>query len=182
MKRKLKRRPGAGRKPLGSTSILIRITTPLLQQLDRLVANHGTNRSLEIRAALHYRIMRYQQPALHVEALACMLYLLVKWTERETGKRWIDDSLTGAAVREGIERLIFHFAPTAAEPVTIPPEIKGLTGKLITLVELLRHTPGVPDIPANRFEDETLQLAQVMRDIGSGWKRNRSVWFEENPA
>jgi hypothetical protein len=108
-----KRRPGAGRKPLdreGSTKLLIRISTPLLQQLDRLVAKHNTNRSVEIRAALHYRI-RYQQPALHVEALACMVWLLVKWIERETKKRWINDPLTGAAVREGIERLIFSLCP-----------------------------------------------------------------------
>jgi len=80
-------------------------------------------------------------------------------------------------VREGVESLIFHFAPTPVEPVTVPPDIASITGELITISENLYPRPGVPEVPSTLMGDEWAALALIVKDLGSGWQRNRDVWF-----
>ena len=105
---------------------MVRIEPELLQKIERLAKKHRRNRSMEIRAALKAHIRQYHRPELHIRALTCMIEILMGQIERYTGKKSIDDPLTGTAVREQIDRLIFHFARTSAEPLkplTVPPEI-----------------------------------------------------------
>jgi len=140
---------------------------------------HKRDRSQEIRAAIGHWLRLFEKPERHVGALVCLIALLVKRIERRTGRRWIDDALTGDVVRKAIERLIFHFAPTPAKPVTVPSDLDGITGELITIAENLCPQPGLPDVPPNLFGDDWAPLALIVRDIGSGWERNRAAWQRE---
>lgn len=183
MRRKKTRAPGGGRKPLNpndarSAKVMVRIEPDLLRKIERLAKKHRSNRSKEIRAALKTHIRQYHHPELHVRALTCMIAILMTDIERYTGKKWIDDPLTGTAVREQIDRLIFHFAPIPAEPLTVPPEISQITGKLITVAEMFRPEPNMPQAPSDGFGDDWALLARMIEDLGSGWQRNRAVWLK----
>jgi hypothetical protein len=174
-----KRALGAGRKPLhpdGSDTVVLRIEPNLLDKIGRLAKKHGRDRSKEIRAAVRHWLQLYEKPAWHVSALTCLIAILMRRIEAHTGKRWLDDPITGAAVHQQIERLIYHFAPTPAEPVVIPPELDGVVWQLITIAENLHPRPGVPEIPAEVFGEEWVVLARIIQDLGSGWDRNKGVW------
>jgi predicted transcriptional regulator len=176
-----KRAHGAGRKPLhpdGSNTVVLRIESDLLNRIGRLADKHGRDRSKEIRDAIRYWARMLEKPARHVGALVCLIAILVRRIEARTGQRWLDDPATGAFVGKLVEKLIFHFAPTSTptEPVAIPPDIAGITGELITIMENLLPRPGVPGVSAELFGDEWATLALIAGDLGSGWDRNRAVW------
>jgi hypothetical protein len=179
-------RAGAGRKSLDSDGpaevVPVRIPPPLLKRLDQLVTKHRRgrqrwDRSREIRAAVGYWANLLEKPERHTGALICLIAILVRRIEARTGRKWIEDPATGAFVGEGVERLIYHFAPTPAEPVTGPPDIAGIPGELITVAENLLPRPGVPEVPAALFGDEWAALALIAKDLGSGWQRNKDIWF-----
>src|SRR5262245_11123240 len=122
------RRPGAGRKSLDSEGpaevVPVRIPPRLLKRLDQLVTKRRRkrqqwDRSREIRAAISYWAKLLEKPEQHTGALICLIAILVRRIEARTGRKWVDDPATGAFVREGIERLIFHFAPTPAKTVNV---------------------------------------------------------------
>ena len=179
-------RAGAGRKPLNSDGpaevVPVRIPPPLLRRLDQLVTKHrrgrqNWDRSREIRAAVKYWGSLLEKPELHVGALICLITILVRRIEARTGKKWIDDPATGTYVCKLVEELIFHFAPTPAEKVDVPPEIAGISGELITIMENLLPRPGVPKVPAELFGEEWAALALIAEDLESGWQRNREIWM-----
>jgi hypothetical protein len=177
-----KRRRRAGRKPLdprGSVIAPVRFTRADWADIKRLAKKHRRDASKEIRAAVHYWARLLEKPSQHVGALICLIAILVRRMEARTGQKWIDDPMTGAAVREGVERLIFHFAPTPTKPLVVPPEIAGMTGELITIAEGFYPWPGVPEVPAAVFGDEWAMFASIIKDLGSGWGRNRAVWQKE---
>jgi hypothetical protein len=174
-----RRRPGAGRKPIdpdGSVIAPIRFKRADWQRIQRLAKHHDWACSKEIRVAVGYWVRLLHKPEWRTAALLCLIAILIKRVEQRTGRKWIEDPLTGAAVRENVERLIFHFAPTPAEPVSVPPELASIAGELITIAENLYPRPGVPVIPAALLGDEWQTLALIVRDLGSGWQRNRKVW------
>jgi len=180
MPEKRRRRPGAGRKPLdpqGSVVVPVRFTQDDWKDIKRLAKKHRGDASKEIRAAVHYWFRLLKKPERHTAALTCLIWILVQRIESRTGRKWTDDPTTGAAVRDGVERLIFHFAPTPVEPVTVPPDIAGVTGELIAITENLYPRPGVPELPSALLGDEWAALALIVKDLGSGWDRNRAVWF-----
>jgi hypothetical protein len=177
---KRKRRPGAGRPPIdkqGSVIAQVRFTQDDWKAIDALASEYRGNVSKEIRAAVHYWLRLLEKPQRHVGALICFIAILVRRIEARTGKTWLGDPVTGAAVCKEIERLIFHFAPTPAKPVTIPPDIESITGQLITIAENLHPRPGVPEMRPELFGDEWVVLARIVKDLGSGWDRNKNVWL-----
>jgi len=178
--REKKRAPGGGRKPLdpsGSNIMIIRLPPDLLRAIDRLAKKHKRNRSDVARSAPKHWVGRHQVRTLHTEALTCAIALLADRIEQRTGKKWIEDAVTGTALREQVERLIFHFAPTPAEPAVVPPEA-DVVGLVLTMIE---HTVLVKG--AVSFSDDR-GLLEILRDLarqpphglGSGWQRNRTIW------
>jgi hypothetical protein len=183
------RRPGAGRKSLDSEGpaevVPVRIPPPLLKRLDQLVTKRRRkrqrwDRSREIRAAVGHWAKLLEKPEQHIGALICLIAILVRRIEARTRKKWVEDPTTAAFVRGGVEDLIFHFAPTPVEPVTIPPDIAGIPGELITIAENLYPRPRVPEVPSALLGDEWAALALIVKDLGSGWGRNRAVWQKDD--
>jgi hypothetical protein len=117
----------------------------------------------------------FEKPKAHVGALTCLVAILARHIESRSKKRWIDDSLTGAVMRREVDRLISHFAPMPQEKVAIPSEFDGIAGQLIATAENLYPWEGVPQIPPALLGDEWAALAAIIRDLGSGWLRNRAV-------
>jgi Arc/MetJ-type ribon-helix-helix transcriptional regulator len=180
---KRKRAPGGGRKPLdpsGSDIVMIRLPPDLRRSIERLAKKRGRNRADVIRSALKHWVGRHQVRTLHTEALTCAIALLADRIEQRTGKKWIEDAVTGAALREQVERLIFHFAPTPAEPAVVPPEA-DVVGLVLTMIE---HTVQVKGVPAVVTFSDDRGLSEILRDLarqpphglGSGWQRNRTIW------
>jgi hypothetical protein len=179
---KLKRKPGAGRPPIdpeGVVVVQVRIPQDYWKRLTYLVAEHKTNVSKEIRAAIRNWTRLLEKPERHVGALTTFIAILVRRIEATTGKRWVDDPATGAAVGKLVKQLIEHFAPAPTEPVTIPPAVDQIVGQMISVAENLQPRPGVPEIDAALFGDEWAVLALLVKDLGSGWDRNKDVWQEE---
>jgi hypothetical protein len=179
---KSKRKPGAGRPPIdpaGAAVVQVRIPQADWKRITELVAEHGTDTSKEIRAAIHHWTRLLVKPERHVGALTTFISILIRRIEAATGKRWVDDPATGAAVSKMVERLILHFAPATTEQVTIPPAADQIVGQMISIAENLQPRPGVPGIDAALFGDEWAVLALLIGDLGSGWDRNKDVWNQE---
>ena len=179
-KAKRKRRPGAGRPPIdrqGSVIAQVRFTQDDWKAIKALASKHKSNPSKEIRAAVHYWGRLLEKPERHVGVLICFIAILVRRIEARTGKRWLDDPVTGAAVAKLTERLIFHLAPTPAKPLTVSSDLESIVGELITIAENLSPRPGVPELRPELFGEEWVVLARIVKDMGSGWDRNKDVWF-----
>jgi len=176
---KRKRRPGAGRPPIdrqGAVIAQVRFTQEDWKAIEELASKHNTNASREIREGVHYWLRLLEKPKLHVGALTCFIAILIRRIEARTRKKWHEDAATGLAVAKLVEKLIFHFAPTPAEPPTVPPEIENIVGELITIGENLSPRPGVPEMRPELFGDEWVALARIVKDLGSGWDRNKEIW------
>jgi hypothetical protein len=177
-----KRRPGAGRKPIdpdGAVVAPIRFKRDVWQNIQSLADRHDWDCSKEIRSAVGYWVNLMHQPEWSTAPLLCLIAILIKRIEHHTGKKWIKDPTTAAAVREGINQLILHFAKAPAEPVTVPPELASIAGELITIAENLLPRRGIPIIPAAAFGEDWEALALIIKDLGSGWDRNKDVWFNQ---
>jgi hypothetical protein len=171
MGQKARKRGRKGLHPDGSDVVVLRIEPDLLEKIGRLAKKHGRDRSKEIRAALRFWVSLYRKDTLHVGELTCLIEMLVHDIERRTGKRWIDDARTGNAVRELVERLIFHLAPTPTKPLTVEPEISSVLASLLARYEGQQYD--------HRIDDRTQALAILLRDLGSGWQRNRKIWMRK---
>jgi hypothetical protein len=178
--RKRKRRPGGGRKPIdpqGAVIAPVRFTQNDWKAIESLASKHKSNASKEIRAAVHYWIRLLEKPQKHIGGLICFIAILVRHIEARTRKTWLTDAATGAAVAREIEQLIFHYAPTPAKPVVIPSDIGNIVWELISIAENLRPRPGVPELQPELLGDDWVVLARIVEDLGSGWDRNKDVWF-----
>jgi Ribbon-helix-helix protein, copG family len=184
--RKKTRAPGGGRKPLdpsGSDIVMIRIPPKLRREIERLAKKHGLSRPGLIRTALGHWVGRFEGRTLHTETLADAVVLLADQIERRSGKKWIEDAVTGVALRKQVERLIYHFAPTPAKPVppeaeVVPPEL-DVVGWIITMIENTVPVKGVPPMIFSNDQrlSETLRALarQPPYGLGSGWQRNRAA-------
>jgi predicted transcriptional regulator len=194
------RAPGGGRKPRGefrgNTKILtVRVRPELRTALERLAKRHRRSLSQEIQRGLDDWIGRHTKPKPHIGALTHAVALLAEAVERTTGKRWHEDAFTGEAVRHGVERLVFHFAPAPDGTMPVPPRVEeaamrmpppmrdrartaadvgtSQAGMIITLIE---NAPASDKPPLGLAFPDEQGFWQILRDLGSGWKRNRAVW------
>lgn len=177
------RAQGGGRKPQGefrgNTKILtVRVRPELRTTLERLAKRHRRSLSQEIQRGLDDWIGRSTKPKPHIGALMHAIALLVGEIERTTGENWHEDAFTGKAVRHAVERLIFHFAPTPDSAIPVPPRIKQAamrsqtaayvgTSQANLIITLIENAPAM-------LPDEW-GFWKVLRDLGSGVKRNRAV-------
>jgi len=165
-KTKRKRRPGAGRPPIdrqGSVIAQVRFTQDDWKAIEALASKHKSNASKEIRAAVHYWLRLLEKPKMHVGALICFIAILVRRIEARTGKTWLSDPATGAAVREEVGRLIECFIPEEEEPPIISPEFRQTTQDLIVIFAHLCREPELAPVHA---EDDWGVLAVIAKDLG----------------
>src|SRR5262249_28248421 len=130
-KTKRKRRPGAGRPPIdrqGSVIAQVRFTQDDWKRIEALASKHTSNgksnASKQIRTAVRYWLRLLHKPEMHIGALTCLIAILVRRIEARTGKTWLNDPATGAAVREAVGRLIGSLAPRAKEGLVVLPELQ----------------------------------------------------------
>ena len=190
-----RRTPGGGRKPLHpdrarSAVVKVRLTPDLHRALKKLAERNDWDLSKEIRDALYYWLLRSGKPQHHIGSLTSFIELLVTQIEQRSKKRWNHDVVTGVAVREQVDRLIFHLAPKPTESVTVPPDL-DVVGGIIALAELARHyLQQFPHLRANPPEKEAVVrdsappferivaldssvLTRIMEDLGGALERNQ---------
>ena len=194
-----KRAPGGGRKPQGdfrgsSEVLTARVRPELRGALMRLAEKHRRSLSQEMQSALDFWVGRYVRPKPHIGALTHAVALLVDGIEQKTGRRWTTDAFTGAAVRHGIEYLVFHFAPIPDGLSAVPANVEKFAASMPLRARERHRTPAgfgedrafalisqIENAPAEekplglRFTDER-GFWQILRDLGSGWERNRKSW------
>jgi len=187
-----KRAPGGGRKPLDpgrarSAKVMVRLKPDLQQAIEGLAKRNNRDLSKEIRDALYYWLYRSGRPELHIGSLTSLIEVLVTQIEEFTDKRWLDDPLTVAAVRELVSELIRHFAPKPNKPVTIPRALSRIADGIIVLAERMQRDlkqhkeKESPDLYLHITASgvgpvvgvQGLVLAQIMKDLGGGLERNQ---------
>ena len=136
----------------------------------------------------------------HIRALGEAIMLVVLYIERATDQRWTDDAFTGEALRQGCNRVIAHFAPRGtpitprlikeaatrlAQDTARATGVREITaaipdagsvgeteaGKVITSIESWNLRKLDDDVQTTHFPEEWYTHAQLLRDLGSGWKR-----------
>jgi hypothetical protein len=126
-------------------------------------------RSEIIRAAVQYWLNWTQYPYLHVAWLTCLITILVKRIEERSGRKWIADPETGAAVREEVGRLIESFIPVAKERPVISPELRQITQDLVVVIAHLYREPHFAPVHAG---DDWGVLALIAKKLGPALQRN----------
>jgi hypothetical protein len=169
--RKRKRRPGGGRKPIdpqGAVIAPVRFTTDEWEAINRVGKRFGLKRSPVIRAAVKYWLRTLEYPHLHVAALTYLIPILVKRIEGRSGRKWIEDAETGAAVREEIGVLINCLAPRAKKGLVVSPELRQIARDLIVIITHLYQAPSL----ALSGDDDWAALAVIAKDLGPALLRN----------
>jgi hypothetical protein len=191
-----KRAPGGGRKPQGefkgkSATLTTRITQQTRQQLEHASRKNGLSLSQEVERRL-VRSFRLRSRRSAITALAEAISMVADNIERATENTWENNAFTAAALRHGLEFLLSHFAPPGAPTVPpkitetaakIPPELGeryktpyelGLieAGRVITAIETAPNGELLSPVNTLSSPDEWLIHCNILRDIGSGWKRS----------
>jgi hypothetical protein len=163
--KKRKRRPGAGRKPIdpAGATVPVRFTRDDWQGIKRLAKKHRSNASKEIRAAVHYWLRLLEKPKQHVGVLTILIAILVRQIEAHTGRKWIEDPVTGAAVRELVGGLIDSLAPRARQRPVFSLELRQILGNLMAIIaELYRE----PELAPVLVGDDWAAFTLIAKDLG----------------
>jgi hypothetical protein len=180
------RRPGAGRKPIasrGGAIVPVRFTKDDWEAINRAGKKFNFKSSQVIRTAVKYWLGFTQYPEDHVALLTCLITILIKRIEERSGRKWIVDPKTGAAVREEIGYLIGSIAPEAKEQHVVSPEFRRITEHLITITVELCREPQSQLAPV-LGEDDWATLALIARGLGPSLLRKMTakVTIKEIPA
>lgn len=189
-----KRAVGGGRKPQGpisgkSATITTRITPETRMALESAAKSRRPRRyslSQEIEERLRKSFLASSGMPSHIQALARAVARLASEVERETDRRWIDDVFSGLALRAAVDGLIQNFAPAADGKLAIPAKLTRAAAKFPSLAssmrnpELLGHLKaGVVIVLIENAEPSGDEFWHVLRDLGSGWKKNQKIWDKE---
>jgi hypothetical protein len=176
--------------------LTVRVRPELRMALQRLAKKHRRSLSQEMQQGLDYWVSRYLKAKPHVAALAHAVRLLVEAVEQTTGKSWHEDAFTGEALRHGVECLISHFAPMQDRtmPLPVPPRVEeaamrmppDMREKACTAAEVgtfqarsvifwIENAPTINEQPLGIAFPDEWGFWQILRDLGSGWERNREV-------
>jgi hypothetical protein len=176
-KRRRKRAPGGGRKPLApdeaqSVKVMVRVRPALRKALQNLAdKHHGGNVSREIKLALRHWVNRHEIPQLYNSALATAIAVLADRIERITGEKWTADPLTHEVVREHVERLVSHLLPPAPQPIAVPADIKKDAELLLSLLIHSMSRDGSRRFAGTVIIDDpglVTILQDLARDLGDG--------------
>jgi len=171
--RKRKRRPGGGRKPIdpqGAVIAPVRFTKDEWEAINHFGERSNLKRSQVIRAAVRYWLQNLQYPHLHVAALTHLIAILIKRIEGRSGRKWVQDAETAAAVREEIGVLIDSLAPVAKEGLVVSPKLRQIARDLLVVVGHLYQEPKLGPVLAG--EDDWSALAVIAKDLGPAFLRN----------
>jgi hypothetical protein len=190
-----KRAPGGGRKRLGpgegktgTLSTRVSHATRLALEREAKRKGHSLSREVEYRLDQSFKNETGGAPN-HIRALAHAVTLLAVQIERATGEHWCEDAFTGAALRHGIETLMFHFAPTAEREVAVPRQVEESAGRFHpplresyrnpalfgqveagSIITSIERAPSTTELPI-LFSTDPYGFWQILRDVGSGWER-----------
>jgi hypothetical protein len=155
-----KRAPGAGRKPKGEFTRKTATFTTRITHETRMALEHGareTGRSISqhaesiLRAAIHKPTDAQRRN----QALARTIALVAENLEKSTGQPWNEDAFTGQALRHATEALLFHFAPTPPDSLTVPPAIEAMASRMPPdFGERYRTPAGIGHLAAYRVISE----------------------------
>jgi hypothetical protein len=193
---KADKKRGPGRPPRGDAGrreqIPVRVDPKIKQGLESAAAKKRRSLTLEIESRLAASLGEGHQA--HIRALIEAIGLLAKNLERRTSKRWVADAFTAQALSAGVDRLLSHFG-RYGKPV-VPEGVKAAAAKmpaaeteryctpkglgeseafvLITMIE-----SALPPLPLKPEFGPSLGWGhyELLRDLGSGWQRNRAVWL-----
>src|SRR5262245_37641739 len=154
--------------------IPIRLDKDLQAKLKQLADKNGRTRSDEMRHALKHWTRLLERPEMHIGVLICVIAILVRRIEARTGKTWLNDPATGAAVREEVCRLIECFIPEAKEPPATLPELRQITNDLIAMI---LHIYREPQLAPSHAGDDWEALARIAKDLGPALlrKANKAI-------
>jgi hypothetical protein len=157
--------------------------------LAQLAKQRGHSLSQEVQSGLKSWVGRNPKP--HVATFAYAIALLIERIEQATKRRWIKDKFTGEAVRHAMERLAFHFAPFPDGPQAVPPDVEKSAAKMPPqarerhrtsagfgedqaglLIAMIENAAALDKPAGLQFLDKH-GYWQILRDLGSGWERNR---------
>jgi len=191
-----KRDPGRPRRSAAGVrkQIPVRVAPEIKQGLENAATRNRRSLTLEIESRLAASLGEGHQA--HIRGLIQAIGLLAKNMERKAAKRWIADAFIAEALRAGVDRVLFHFG-RSGKPV-VPAGIKAAAAKLPPAERKSYCTPkGFGESEAGMFISmiegalPPLQLKaefgpslgwgpwELLRDLGSGWQRNRAAWFPE---
>ena len=186
----------------GKSAVLTtRITPETRAALERAAEKGKRSLSQEVEQGLSSYLLywkRTPERGDHIRALGEAVMLVAQYIERATQKKWNEDAFTGEALHQGCTSLIAHFTPRGM-PVT-PRPIKeaatrlpnsaaenysdatgvGVTeaGKVITSIEswnfrTIQELQSSARATGAYFPYDWYKYAQLLRKLGSGWKRAR---------
>lgn len=198
-----KRAPGAGRKPRGefrgnTRQLTFRVRPELRSALEGLAKRNNRSLAQEIQRGLNDWVRRYDEPALHIAALSHAVNLLGGIVENATGKRWIEDPFTGEALRHAVNTLVLHFAPMTDGAANIPPVVQHAANRMpepgrdqyltpsglgqmqaFSVITQIENAPSEEKAPPGFSRPDEWGFWQILRDLGSGWQRNRKLTNKE---
>jgi len=132
--------------------------------------------------------------AAHVRALTEAVGLLARSIEKKTGARWTKDPFTAQALRVAVDAFLDHFGKQGE--AKIPPAIKAAIARMpaewgerhktveglgreeaFQLVLTIENAPAPFESrnPGIRFPDAWWGPYDLLRDLGSGWQRDRGT-------
>jgi hypothetical protein len=171
--------------------IPVRVSPQLKRALEQAAQRNRRSVTLEIESRLAASLGEGHQP--HVRGLVEAVGSLVRNLERRTAKRWIADAFCAQALIAGVDRLVFHFGKYGKPAV--PAAIKAAAAKMPAAERESYCTPrGLGELEASMLIAliegalEPLPLKpewgpslgwgpwELLRDLGSGWRRNRAAW------
>jgi len=169
----------------------VRVSPQIKRLLEREAKKNGRSVTAEVEARLAHSLGMGRQPDIH--GLMVAVGKLAEALERRFEKRWIRDAFTAQALRVGADRVLFHFG-LFGKPV-LPPAIKAAVAKMPPAEKEKFSTPegwgefeagvlitaiesSVPPLPGAKpeFGPTGWGHYELLRALGSGWQRNRSVW------
>jgi len=148
----------------------VRFTKDEWEAINHFGERSNLKRSQVIRAAVRYWLQNLQYPHLHVAALTHLIAILIKRIEGRSGRKWVQDAETAAAVREEIGVLIDSLAPVAKEGLVVSPKLRQIARDLLVVVGHLYQEPKLGPVLAG--EDDWSALAVIAKDLGPAFLRN----------
>jgi hypothetical protein len=174
---KRKRRPGGGRKPIDPQGVIapVRFTSDDWKAITAAGKRFNFKRSHLIRVAVRGWLGMVQYPEPHVVALSFLITRLIKTIEERSGRKWIADPETAAAIREEIGVLINGLAPEAKKGLVLSSELRHVARDLMVILAHLSLQPQ-PSSLAD-LGDDWAALALITKDLGPALLRraNKAV-------
>jgi TraY domain len=195
---KAEKRPFGGRPRQSAEGLREQVGVRVSPQIKRLLEGEAKKNRRSVTAEVEARLAHSlgMGREVHVHGLMVAVGKLAGALERRFQRRWTHDAFTTQALRVGVDQVLFHFG-LFGEPV-LPPAIKTAVTKMPTAEKETFSTPegwgkfeagalitaienAVSPLPGAKpeFGPTGWGHYELLRALGSGWKRNRAAWLPE---